>query len=157
MIFMGDLPHAGGDYVLVLNIPHPLEFEVGRLGPVRISQGWALYVGSARGPGGLAARLARHIKPAELKRSHWHIDYLAAIAPIKEAWCHVGDLPMECRWAGLANEIVHAMPNFGSSDCSCASHLFIASNSTSVNMVWDSLVQGSQVEIKRIQLTQEHT
>ncbi|MFO8145391.1 MAG: DUF123 domain-containing protein, partial [Candidatus Syntrophosphaera sp.] len=55
-------------------------------------------VGSARGPGGLAARIARHQR--EPKPRHWHIDYLRAHAELIAVWYTVGSLGRECSWAG---------------------------------------------------------
>ena len=47
-----------------------------------------LYIGSARGAGGIAARLSRHFK-AE-KKAHWHIDQLTLQAQQMAAYALVG-------------------------------------------------------------------
>jgi Uri superfamily endonuclease len=63
-----------GVYVLILYLPYRRTIQIGRLGKFNFSDGYYAYVGSAFGPGGLAARLSHH-----LRRSHkprWHIDYL---------------------------------------------------------------------------------
>jgi len=65
--------------VLILRLPCPATVNVGRLGRVRFPAGWYAYVGSAYGPGGLAARISRHLRPS--KPSHWHLDYL-----LNEQW-----------------------------------------------------------------------
>ncbi|MCP3956130.1 MAG: DUF123 domain-containing protein, partial [Desulfobacterales bacterium] len=84
-----------------------------------------VYTGSALGPGGLAARIGRHLKPS--KKFHWHIDYLRRFAEVEEIWytIHLGKL--ECRWAKLFQKTRGARiicPGFGSSDCRCDTHLF---------------------------------
>ena len=69
----------------------------------RLAAGEYLYVGSALGPGGLAARVGRHLSSGAGKAPHWDIDFLLsrAIRPARlEAWglpaCGDG---LECRWA----------------------------------------------------------
>jgi hypothetical protein len=52
----------------------PIEIRVGRLGKLGFDTGIYAYVGSALGPGGVAARLSRHIAGA--RKDRWHIDYL---------------------------------------------------------------------------------
>lgn len=99
--------------------------RVGSLGDIRFRQGYHLYVGSARGPGGLK-RVARHVRLATKKDKipRWHIDHLN-LDPHFElvaAVCAPTSQDMECSLArSIAGESVH---NFGCSDCSCGSHLF---------------------------------
>jgi len=63
-------------YVLVVLVKCFEELNVGSLGQQTIEPGIYLYVGSARGFGGLKARLRRHI--SRDKKMRWHIDYLTA-------------------------------------------------------------------------------
>ena len=51
-----------------------------RFGKLTLAAGQYAYVGSAHGPGGLRARVGRHLR-AE-KPLHWHIDYLTAALPV---------------------------------------------------------------------------
>lgn len=44
------------------------------MGTFRVPEGKLVYVGSARGPGGLLARVRRHFRRG--KSLKWHIDYL---------------------------------------------------------------------------------
>jgi Uri superfamily endonuclease len=91
-----------------------------------LSPGCYAYIGSARGPGGLRARLARHVRASKPLR--WHIDYLTAAAPVIHIYYRAIPTPLECRWAqvlaGLPGATIPA-PGFGSSDCrnGCAAHL----------------------------------
>jgi Uri superfamily endonuclease len=150
MMEMEDLTAARGDYVLVLKIERELQLEVGRLGQVRFPPGWALYVGSARGPGGLRARLLRHTQPAELKRHHWHIDYLTAAALIHQIWWYSDEPSLECRWAELLYKIGQPVAGFGSSDCPCTTHLFSMPTYTRVEQVWTSLAMESRAALSRV-------
>ncbi|MCP3952032.1 MAG: GIY-YIG nuclease family protein, partial [Desulfobacterales bacterium] len=70
-----------GTYALVMRLARPRTIPVGRLGPVIFKPGHYVYTGSALGPGGLAARIGRHLKPS--KKFHWHIDYLRRFAEVE--------------------------------------------------------------------------
>ncbi|MFQ6014179.1 MAG: DUF123 domain-containing protein [Anaerolineae bacterium] len=83
-----------------------------------------MYVGSALGPGGLTARLTRHLH--RNKALHWHIDHLLQCARLLEIWAIVSPERLECRWATVVRQLYGAtspVPGFGSSDCRCPSHL----------------------------------
>jgi Uri superfamily endonuclease len=113
-----------GIYALVLHLPEERAVAVGWLGSVRFAAGSYLYMGSAMGPGGLAARLARHCRHE--KKHHWHIDYLRDYADIEAIWCHMTDERLECHWVAAALALPGAsvpVREFGSSDCSCRAHL----------------------------------
>jgi Uri superfamily endonuclease len=110
--------------VLILRLPRHATIRVGRLGRFRFPPGWYAYVGSARGPGGLAARLSRHLRLSKPLR--WHIDYLRAHAQPTEIWYTVGIQKRECAWARAMAELPGAsipVPRFGASDCCCPAHL----------------------------------
>jgi Uri superfamily endonuclease len=92
---------------------------------LHLQPGWYAYAGSAFGPGGLRARLARHLRGGS--KRHWHIDYLRPHAPIYEIWYSPKTQNCEHRWAAALGHITGAqipLPGFGSSDCRCAAHLF---------------------------------
>jgi Uri superfamily endonuclease len=117
---------ARGTYALLLRMDIPQTITVGALGTLAFPRGWYLYLGSARGPGGLAARLARHRRRGD-KRFHWHIDYLRAVTALVQAWTGVGEARQECSWATAAAALSGAgivAPRFGASDCRCPAHLF---------------------------------
>jgi Uri superfamily endonuclease len=118
---------AKGSYILVFQLDHAVDdLQVGRLGRFHFPAGSYLYVGSAFGSGGLAARLSHHER-REKARPHWHIDYLRAHAYLREVWAVSSDARMECLWcAALAAEpgVSIPAPGFGSRDTGCRSHLF---------------------------------
>jgi Uri superfamily endonuclease len=97
---------------------------VGRLGRFVFPAGYYVYAGSAQGPGGLPARLARHRRRE--KRHHWHVDYLLARARLVEVWTVVSSQRLECAWAEAVTGLPGAqvlVPRFGASDCRCPAHL----------------------------------
>jgi Uri superfamily endonuclease len=118
------LPALPGTYALVLRFSKRLEIVVGRLGVLDARAGYYVYVGSAPGPGGLAARVGRHCRHE--KRLRWHVDYLRAVAQIEEVWYVTGKSHRECRWASALRTLPGAsvpLTGFGASDCGCPSHL----------------------------------
>jgi Uri superfamily endonuclease len=118
-------PREPGSYVLIMELATPVTISVGQLGRFRFVRGWYAYAGSARGPGGLKARLRRHRRAVKAK--HWHVDYLRAYAQPTSVWYSVGPQRRECSWAEALSELPRASmpaPRFGASDCRCAAHLF---------------------------------
>jgi Uri superfamily endonuclease len=112
-----------GTYALLLELDEPTELEVGNLGCIRFDSPFYLYFGSAFGPGGLAARLGRHLQAR--RQAHWHIDYLRQVAAVVGAWHTRDTARLECTWAHAASSLSGArlVARFGSSDCRCRSHL----------------------------------
>ena len=113
-----------GTYALLLLLERKEEIAVGKLGTFTFPAGYYLYVGSALGPGGLEARLARHRR--RNKKLRWHIDYLLEHAQLVEVWSVTSPARLECLWARAAQELPGSeilVPGFGSSECRCSSHL----------------------------------
>jgi Uri superfamily endonuclease len=134
-----ELPQAPGTYVLIVRADYPLALTVGCLGTVELPGGLAAYVGSARGPGGLRARIGRHLRAD--KSVHWHIDALTALAPIVAIWLRESPERLECSWAQtLAALATVPIPRFGSSDCRCPAHLFTLP-AGSIQAAWAALGQ----------------
>ena len=118
------LPASPGTYVLILHLAQARTLQVGRLGSFHFPAGFYAYPGSAYGPGGLRARLGRHL--ADVKRLHWHIDYLRQAGPVTALWL-AEHRRVECAWAHALGSLPGAsqpVPGFGASDCACPSHLF---------------------------------
>jgi len=115
-----------GTYVLILRLHAERSIRVGRMGACAFPSGYYAYVGSARGPGGVAARVGRHLRRHKTRR--WHIDYLRAAAEPIEVWVAVSESPdLEHTFACALESMrfLHpAMAGIGSSDCGCPTHLF---------------------------------
>lgn len=120
------LIHSKGTYALRFHLAQPLRLAVGRLGICEFPTGELVYIGSALGPGGLVARLARHLRPD--KPRHWHIDHLTAVLTPTIWQVDVSGVRLECAWVRELLALPGAsvpIPGFGSSDCraGCPAHL----------------------------------
>jgi Uri superfamily endonuclease len=107
--------------------------------------GLYLYLGSAFGPGGLRARLARHAARQKVKR--WHIDYVRPRMSLANAWFSTSTLRLEHTWAAATLALANGatpQPRFGASDCRCKSHLvFFPDCDSSSHSIAQSLVVGT--------------
>jgi Uri superfamily endonuclease len=114
---------ARGHYLLLLERPVAGALRIGVREAVAFAAGWYVYVGSAQGAGGLAARLARHQR--QQKRRHWQIDWLLAEARLAAIWVEPTARGRECGWAGRLEQLGgrRQPAGFGSGDCRCAGHL----------------------------------
>jgi Uri superfamily endonuclease len=127
------LSDCKGTYALILYLSSHCSLRVGRMGVHEFKRGYYLYIGSAFGTGGLAARIRHHIRLSD--RPHWHIDYLRTVSGLKAAWIVFSGSRSDDRanrrlehvWASVVEKMPNAripIKEFGSSDCRCASHLF---------------------------------
>ena len=113
-----------GTYALILLSRSEEDIEVGRLGRLQLKPGFYVYVGSAFGPGGLKARISHHGNITE--RPRWHVDYLRAVTHPQGVWYAYDSVCREHQWAEVlarAKKASTPLEGFGSSDCSCISHL----------------------------------
>jgi sugar fermentation stimulation protein A len=110
-----------GSYLLILNLKRNRKIAVGKLGKVHFRKGFYIYVGSAMA--NLSKRMERHRRLR--KRHHWHIDELRAIAEFRSVLAIRSSDRLECKVARAMSEIAEwSVPRFGSTDCSCETHLF---------------------------------
>jgi len=110
-----------GGYILVLELEKDLRLTVGKLGEIDMKAGYYCYAGSAMK--GLTARMERHRR--RRKNLHWHVDYLREVSRFVFCLPVRSSLPVECDMAQALKDIADgSVPGFGSSDCSCPSHLF---------------------------------
>jgi Uri superfamily endonuclease len=148
------IPAAPGTYVLILEASRERRLRIGALGKLQLEPGFFAYVGSARGPGGLAARLAHHCRRA--RSAHWHIDYLRRHTAMREIWFARGtSCDREHAWAtalGEANGASIPLSRFGASDCGCATHLFRFSSQPALQAMEHRLAAaapGTACEVER--------
>jgi Uri superfamily endonuclease len=115
-----------GTYCLCITISEPRKIQIGRLGKIKFDSGKYIYVGSALNS--LVPRLLRHIKTSigTHRVRHWHIDYFLAesVATINSIYIKESTDHLECAIANIVKNHGSPIPNFGSSDCGCNSHLF---------------------------------
>lgn len=116
----GDLPADRGAYVLVIELAAPTSIILPGQPEAVLAAGRYLYCGSAYGPGGIKARVSRHMRPDKAIR--WHVDRLTSAGKVIGAWAFPGG--NECRLVASLAVLPIPLPGFGSSDCrNCASHL----------------------------------
>ncbi len=110
-----------GSYLLVLELAKASRIAVGALGDIRFPAGYYVYAGSARTA--LTKRVERHLR--RRKRFHWHIDYLRDRADSCTALPVRASVDLEHDLAVALGKLAGwSIPRFGSSDCSCPTHLF---------------------------------
>ena len=113
-----------GSYVLLIELPEEQTITIGSLQKIYFPGGYYAYVGSALG--GFKSRLSHHLKGN--KKPRWHIDYLLEKASISGIIiCETKDRA-ECTIAKALSHQFDSIPNFGSSDCNCPSHLLFAAD-----------------------------
>ncbi len=138
-----ELPPAAGTYVLHILLTESQEITVGRLGRFYFPAGLYLYCGSARGSGGIRARVGRHLRWS--KALHWHVDYLLQQGAPTRVWYVVSAERLECAWARAMLHLPGALApvaGFGSSDCACSTHLAYLPHGHPPAMVRDGLPAG---------------
>jgi Uri superfamily endonuclease len=131
-------PREKGAHALLILLDAPLLVRAGRnaaiLPPARY-----IYCGSAKGPGGLAARLARHMRRE--KRPHWHVDQLTRAGKTPGAWAIPGG--DECALNAALSAFPAPLKGFGSSDCpGCDSHLRLWLDGAALPSSWENARKG---------------
>jgi len=115
---MNEVPPLPGTYSLMIFASRAVRVRVGSLGSFSFPRGVYLYVGSARGKGGLKARVQRHLTRPKVKR--WHIDYLMGCDAFRAVAVSFG-ISAARRERVIAQELVASgmrpyINGFGSSD-----------------------------------------
>lgn len=123
---MDQIPAESGSYMLLARLLNYASVRVGALGRCDFMPGIYVYCGSARGPGGLKARINHHLRPSQ--RPSWHFDFLKPELIIEAAWFISTDEHLECSFVRSLCRIPRAeqpVRFFGSRDCrsGCYSHL----------------------------------
>ena len=118
-----DLPTGPGAYVLMLALERSMPLRIVTLPRIHLPPGRYAYVGSAKGRGGMRARVRRHLRTQT--KAHWHIDHLTTAALIVEILafpdadeCDVVEQLLRRR------RTTTPIAGFGSTDCKrCEAHL----------------------------------
>ena len=110
-----------GVYVLVISVSKNVKVNIGKLGAVTFRKGFYAYVGSDQN--NLEKRIARHLRRS--KKLFWHIDYFlnSKYTGVAEVFWKETGKAKECETAKKMGGVGQLVPGFGSSDCSCKSHL----------------------------------
>ncbi|RMB01411.1 GIY-YIG nuclease family protein [Eilatimonas milleporae] len=117
------LGNRKGAYILALRLAAIARVAVPGRDTISFKPAWYFYAGSARGSGGIRARLKRHFR--HRKKIHWHIDRLTVNASLMAGFAVTNG--RECDLVGhlLASQrFTIAAKGFGNTDCTvCHSHL----------------------------------
>jgi len=158
------IPKSPGVYLLQMVLFRPQTLRVGALGEYYFQPGEYLYVGSAQGPGGLKARLGRHL--LGYGTCHWHVDWLRPATSVSGYFYLETRKYIECAWSQFLMQVPKAsipVPGFGASDCSskgnsCAAHLVSLQPGIDLNMIRDGLPkpQESQVVYRKFTAQFQH-
>ncbi len=112
--------HDSGTYLLLIHNNENQKIEIGNLGKINFPKGHYCYIGS--GMMNLSKRVERHKR--KTKKLHWHIDYILQKMKIHKTIEIRSTDRLECDVAERLKQISNKeVKNFGSSDCSCSSHL----------------------------------
>jgi sugar fermentation stimulation protein A len=129
MVLRSDRQTGGkGIYTLLLKVNSDEWIIVGRLGRFRFS-GFYAYTGSAIGKGStsLNNRVSRHLR--HKKKARWHIDYVLGCPSTEVEHVITSRTEIKSKECEVSRNILAStgciapVPKFGSSDCSCRSHL----------------------------------
>ena len=133
------ITEESGAYGFAVRLSQPLKLEIGKFAQVSLPKGLYFYGGSAFGPGGLKARLGRHIRPKS--KLQWHIDHVTSAGNMVAAG--VVENSSECKIISAASAMPGALiplPGFGSSDCrNCASHLVKLRRISDISKIFEAV------------------
>lgn len=118
-----DFASNTGVYCLVVKLLQRAHIRIGSLGAFCFPAGFYVYVGSAQS--NLERRIERHLR--QKKKMRWHIDYLLRYGQVVSVCTYTGEKDKECMLSHKIGNIKNAVvpvKGFGSSDCSCNSHLY---------------------------------
>ena len=137
-----------GVYVLLISVEDRVQIKVGALGLLDFGPGMYTYVGSALGSysSSVEGRLSRHY--SDHKKIYWHIDYILKDPKVKlkAAIFSESRKAQECKLVKKICNYEFALvrnKDFGSSDCSCVSHLIILNlrENTAKRYLWDKFIE----------------
>ena len=114
-----EIPALPGAYLLLIELTIATDVKLSNKLRASPFPGRYLYAGSAYGPGGLKARIARHMRRGKVQR--WHVDQLTKNG-VRGEWIFLGC--NECDLVDMNLALPVPIVGFGSTDCKrCRSHL----------------------------------
>ena len=114
------IPALPGAYLLLVELRAVTFVKLPDRPNVTLVPGRYIYAGSAYGPGGLKARVSRHMRRAKTRR--WHIDQLTEPGSVVGAWAFPRGI--ECDLVDMNSALPLPIVGFSSTDCKrCRSHL----------------------------------
>ncbi|MBC7112776.1 MAG: GIY-YIG nuclease family protein [Candidatus Methanomethyliales bacterium] len=118
-----------GVYAIILKLDRHMSLNLGKK-RFDLNSGIYIYAGSAFGPGGIYARLGRHLKTFKTgaTKKHWHIDFLLPHSTTFVPVCAPSTRKLECELVrSLRESGFKTVDGFGNTDCrsDCGGHLII--------------------------------
>lgn len=115
--------------------------RIGKAGCAAFPAGDYLYFGTAFGPGGLRARIKRHLRME--KKKFWHFDYIREFITPKAIFYSLEN-DLECEWCQAVLYVINVripMPAFGAKDCrrGCPAHFLLLESLVSLSIIADTL------------------
>ena len=104
-----------GAYAIAIELADTVTVTLSSWAPIVLPAGRYLYCGSAKGPGGLKARLSRHMRRGKLVR--WHVDQLTDRGLVIGSWIFPGG--DECKLVQMCSHLPMPIAEFGSSCATC--------------------------------------
>lgn len=135
-----------GIYILKIKLDRPTILSYGKNHISHFPKGYYYYVGSALN--NLEARVTRHL--SQEKKIHWHIDYLLKQAAIENIYFKITTEKKECSIARILAKKLDNIPHFGSTDCTCKSHLYYSKNPPSLNLTKDLQFENYPILTKKL-------
>lgn len=118
--FADEAPSLPCAYAIAIKLTDKAAVTLSGRSPIALPAGRYLYCGSAKGPGGLKARLSRHMRRGKSLR--WHVDQLTEPGLVIGSWIFPGG--EECELVRMCSHLSAPIAEFGSSDCAtCCGHL----------------------------------
>jgi len=126
-----------GGYAIIIKIETNIDLSI-RRHEFSLAEGTYIYSGFALGPGGIEARIGRHIRTlrktmvnddATIGKAHWHIDWLLPLSGSYAIVYAESGTRTECLLVDALKKIgFEAVKGFGSTDCrsACGGHLLYA-------------------------------
>ncbi|MCX8182050.1 MAG: GIY-YIG nuclease family protein [Candidatus Methanomethyliaceae archaeon] len=116
-----------GSYAIILRLNRHSKLEIGK-NQFNLNPGVYIYAGSAFGPGGIVARLRRHLKTftTGTTKKHWHIDSFLRLSTAFISVYASSPQKMECGIVRSLKEMgFKTVRGFGNTDCrsGCGGHL----------------------------------
>jgi Uri superfamily endonuclease len=136
------LPKAPGTYIVWFHLEKEQSLRFRSAKSRVLPPGGYAYCGSAKGPGGLRARLGRHLRPFS-GQVHWQVDALHQWAvPAAAFWTTASEKDEHCLAEICSQTGLRMIPRFGCSDCRCDSHLFFGGSNDWVSLCKSLMMNG---------------
>ncbi len=137
-----------GSYLLILQLEKDNKIQVGGLEEIYFKKGYYVYIGSALNS--LSKRILRHKR--KNKKLHWHIDYFIDKSKYIKDIPIIANENLECQISQKVFKIAdNYVPDFGSSDCKCISHLYYFKDNPLENRAFQQII--TYLRIDRLNLS----